>query len=95
VKASLELNLARHVKANKKGFHKYIINQRETRETMDLLPNGVGELLTNHTEKVKVLDTIFACLDWQDQPSGIPDFCNQRERQGRARQTYPQWRRST
>lgn len=29
---------------------------------MDLRLNGVGELVTNHTGNVKVLDAIFACL---------------------------------
>ena len=64
MKANLEPNLARHVKRNKKGFYKYIIGKRKTRESMDLLLSGVGEPVTNHTKKVKVLNAIFACLDW-------------------------------
>lgn len=53
-----------HANGNKKEFYTYIISKRETRETMDLLLNGVRELVTNHTGNVKVLDAIFACLVW-------------------------------
>ncbi|KAK4826719.1 hypothetical protein QYF61_010934 [Mycteria americana] len=45
VKANLEPDLARHVKGNKKGFYKYMISKRKTRETMDLLLNGAGKLV--------------------------------------------------
>ncbi|PKU33022.1 rna-directed dna polymerase from mobile element jockey-like [Limosa lapponica baueri] len=52
-KANLELNLARGVKGNKKGFYKYINSKRKTRENVGQLLNGAGELVTRDMEKVK------------------------------------------
>lgn len=48
-KAHLELNLARDVKGNKKGFYKYISHNRKTRENMVPQLNGAGPLLVEDT----------------------------------------------
>jgi len=61
-KAHLELNLARDVKDNKKGFFKYVISGQKTRENVGRLLNKVDALLTEHTEKVELLNTFFASV---------------------------------
>ncbi|GAB0207239.1 mitochondrial enolase superfamily member 1 [Grus japonensis] len=58
-KAHLELNLARDVKDNKKGFFKYISSKRKTR---GLLLNEVGALVTEHAEKAELLNAAFASV---------------------------------
>ncbi|GAB0208090.1 mitochondrial enolase superfamily member 1 [Grus japonensis] len=57
-----ELNLARVVKDNKKGFFKYISSKRKTRENVGLLLNEVGALVTEDTEKVELLNAAFASV---------------------------------
>ncbi|GAB0208125.1 mitochondrial enolase superfamily member 1 [Grus japonensis] len=59
-KAHLELNVARDVKDNKKGFFKYISSKRKTRENVGPLLNEVGALVTEDTEKVELLNAAFA-----------------------------------
>ncbi|KAK4811175.1 hypothetical protein QYF61_019806 [Mycteria americana] len=61
-KAQLELNLARDVKGNKKGFYKYISSKRNTRESGDPLLNEVGDLVTQDMEKAEVLHAFFASV---------------------------------
>ncbi|GAB0187214.1 mitochondrial enolase superfamily member 1 [Grus japonensis] len=61
-KAYLELNLARDVKDNKKGFFKYISSKRKTRENVDRLLNDVGALVTEDTEKAELLNAAFASV---------------------------------
>ncbi|GAB0184039.1 mitochondrial enolase superfamily member 1 [Grus japonensis] len=61
-KAHLELNLARDVKDNKKGFFKYISSKRKTRENVGPLLNEVGALVTEDTEKVELLNAFFASV---------------------------------
>ncbi|GAB0208111.1 mitochondrial enolase superfamily member 1 [Grus japonensis] len=61
-KAHLELNVARDVKDNKKGFFKYISSKRKTRENVGPLPNEVGALVTEDTEKVELLNAAFASV---------------------------------
>ncbi|GAB0207863.1 hypothetical protein GRJ2_003252000 [Grus japonensis] len=61
-KAHLELNLARDVKDNKKGFFKYISSKRKTRENVGLLLNEVGALVTEDTEKAELLNAFFASV---------------------------------
>lgn len=56
----MELNLARGVKGNKKGFYKYINSKRKSRENMGQLLNGAGELVARDMEKAKVLSVFFA-----------------------------------
>ncbi|GAB0188533.1 mitochondrial enolase superfamily member 1 [Grus japonensis] len=61
-KAHLELNLARDVKENKKGFFKYISSKRKNRENVGPLLNEVGALVTEDTEKVELLNAFFASV---------------------------------
>ncbi|GAB0207970.1 mitochondrial enolase superfamily member 1 [Grus japonensis] len=61
-KASLELNLAKDVKDNKKGFFKYISSKRKSRENVGLLLNEVGALVTEDTEKAELLNAAFASV---------------------------------
>ncbi|KAJ7407607.1 rna-directed dna polymerase from mobile element jockey-like [Pitangus sulphuratus] len=58
----LELNRARDVKDNKKGFLKYISSKTKSWENVDLLLNGVGALVTENTEKADLLDAFFASV---------------------------------
>lgn len=46
----MELNLARDVKGNEKGFCKYISDKRKTRENVDPLLNETGDLMTLNIE---------------------------------------------
>ena len=43
-KVQIELNLARDVKDNKKGFYKYIGKKEQAKESVPLLIRGNGEL---------------------------------------------------
>jgi len=52
-KVHLELNLARDVKDNKKGFFNYISSKRKTRENVGPLLNKVGVLVTEDAEKAE------------------------------------------
>jgi len=58
-KVHLELNIARDVK-HKKGFFKYICSKRKTRENGAALPNEVGALVMEDTEKAVVLNAFLA-----------------------------------
>ncbi|PKU42382.1 rna-directed dna polymerase from mobile element jockey-like [Limosa lapponica baueri] len=60
--ACLELNLARTVKDNKKGFFKYTSSKRKTRENVGLLLNEVGALVTENAEKEELLNVTFASV---------------------------------
>jgi len=51
-KAHPELNLARNVKDNKKGFLKYISSKQKSRENVGPLLNEVGSMVTEDTKKV-------------------------------------------
>lgn len=53
-KAHLELNLARDVKGNKKGFYSYIDDKKKSRENFGLLLNGAQDM-----EKAEVLNALF------------------------------------
>ncbi|PKU44228.1 rna-directed dna polymerase from mobile element jockey-like [Limosa lapponica baueri] len=56
-KVHLELNLARDVKDNKKGFFKYISSKRKTREKV-----GHWALVMEDTEKAELLNATFASV---------------------------------
>ncbi|PKU33936.1 glycerol kinase [Limosa lapponica baueri] len=62
VKAQLELNMARDVKDNKKGFFKYISSKRKTRENVSSLLNEVGALVTKDAEKAELMNAFFASV---------------------------------
>ncbi|KAK4814215.1 hypothetical protein QYF61_012554 [Mycteria americana] len=70
-KAHLELKLARDVKGNKKGFCKCI-----SREDVDQLLNGAVGLVTEDTEKAKVLSVLFGSVSTSKtslQQSQVPE----------------------
>ncbi|KFQ43546.1 hypothetical protein N333_06642, partial [Nestor notabilis] len=61
-KAQLELNLARDVKNNRKGFYRYVTNKRQTRDNVGPLRKLLGELGTLDLEKTEVLNDFFASV---------------------------------
>ncbi|GAB0177880.1 mitochondrial enolase superfamily member 1 [Grus japonensis] len=61
-KAHLGLNLARHVKENKKGFFKYITSKRKTKENVDMLLNEVGALVMEDTDREGGVTNCLLCL---------------------------------
>jgi len=61
-KVCLQLNLARDVKDNKKGFFKFISNKWKTRENVGLLLNEVSVLVIEDTEKVELLNAFFSSV---------------------------------
>ena len=61
-KAHLELNLARAVKDNKKSFFKYISSKQLTSEHVGPLLNGMGGLVMEDTEKMELLNALFASV---------------------------------
>ena len=61
-KAHLELNLARDIKGNKKGFFKYISSTRKTEDPVGPVLNKVGALVPQDAEKVELLNASFASV---------------------------------
>jgi len=61
-KACLEINLARDVKDNKKGFFKYISSKWKTRENVGLLLNEVGALVMEDSEKAVSVNAALASV---------------------------------
>jgi len=61
-KAHLELNLARDVKDNKKGFFNYISSKRKTRDNVGPLLNEVSVLVKEDTEKAELLTAFIASV---------------------------------
>ncbi|KFQ47588.1 hypothetical protein N333_10656, partial [Nestor notabilis] len=61
-KAQLELNLARDVKDNRKGFCRYVANKRHTSDNVGPLQKLLGELATLDLEKAEVLNDFFASV---------------------------------
>lgn len=57
-KVSLESNVVRDVKNNKKGFFKYVSSKGKARENVVPLLDEVGTLLTN-TAKTELLNAFF------------------------------------
>ncbi|GAB0192642.1 mitochondrial enolase superfamily member 1 [Grus japonensis] len=50
------------MRGNKEGFYKYVSSKRKTRENLDSLLNGTGDLVTNNMEETKVLNAFFASV---------------------------------
>jgi len=61
-KAHLELNLARDVKNNKKGFFNYLSSKRKARDNVGPLLNEAGILMTEDAEKAELLNVFFASI---------------------------------
>ncbi|CAM4533257.1 unnamed protein product [Lepidochelys olivacea] len=61
-KSHLELQLARDVKSNKKGFFRYVNNKKKVKETVGPLLNEGGNLVTEDVEKANVLNAFFASV---------------------------------
>lgn len=68
----LELNLARDVKDNKKGFFKWSLAKGKPGENVRLLLNEVGALIMEDTEKTEVLSTLFSSVLLQRLPFRNP-----------------------
>ncbi|XP_073186763.1 uncharacterized protein [Lepidochelys kempii] len=64
-KSHLELQLARDVKSNKKGFFRYVSNKKKVKGSVGPLLNEGGNLVTEDVEKANVLNAFFACLHEQ------------------------------
>lgn len=62
-KASLEFNLARAGKDNRKGFFEYTADKTNSRGRVGPLMNEVGALVTEDTEKAELLNafTVSVC----------------------------------
>ena len=58
-KALVELNLARDVKDNKKGFYRYIGRRRQAKECVPPLMKGNGDLASSYVEKAEVINECF------------------------------------
>ena len=69
--ALVELNLARDVKDNKKGFYRYIDRRRHSKESVPPLTKGNGELASSDTEKAEVLNECFASVFTGGQASRV------------------------
>ncbi|CAM5150605.1 unnamed protein product [Natator depressus] len=61
-KSHLELQLARGVKSNKKGFFRYVGNKKKAKESVGPLLNEGGNLVTEDVEKANVLNAFFASV---------------------------------
>ncbi|KFQ42673.1 hypothetical protein N333_13609, partial [Nestor notabilis] len=61
-KAQLELNVARDVKENRKGFYRYVANKRKTRDNVGPLQKLSGELATLDLEEAEVLNDFFTSV---------------------------------
>ncbi|CAM5145543.1 unnamed protein product [Natator depressus] len=61
-KSHLELQLARDVKSNKKGFFRYVSNKKKVKKSVGPLLNEGGNLVTEDVEKANVLNAFFASV---------------------------------
>ncbi|CAM5112066.1 unnamed protein product [Natator depressus] len=57
-----QLQLARDVKSNKKGFFRYVGNKKKAKESVGPLLNEGGNLVTEDVEKANVLNAFFASV---------------------------------
>lgn len=86
-----KVHLAKEVKNNKKGFFKYVISKRKTRENVDLLLNEEGDLITGDAEKLEILGAFFASVlttrsaPWESQTLEVRGLGNGRLPFGQAR----------
>jgi len=87
-KNQMELNLAKDLKDNKKGFCKYVSNIPRTRKNVDSLLNEMGDLVTKEVEKVELLNTTFASVLASKLGLQESQVTETREKAG-ARKVYP------
>lgn len=67
VKAHLELNLVKIIRANKKGFFRWIMNHQQKDTKQNVGPTAEweqGPLATEMAEKAEILNGFFSCLFW-------------------------------
>ena len=87
-KAQLELNLARDVKNNKKGFFGYLRQHRKMKETVSPM-SKTGDLATTGMEKAEVLNKF---LPWSSPQSALatpPNSQNPKAVTGRMKYHLP------
>ncbi|KAK4830244.1 hypothetical protein QYF61_009311 [Mycteria americana] len=65
-KAQTNLNLAKDVKDNKKGFYRYRDDKRKTREIVGPLLSETEDLVTQDVEKIGVLNAFFPSTSLQE-----------------------------
>ncbi|KFV20004.1 hypothetical protein N340_00444, partial [Tauraco erythrolophus] len=70
-KALIELNLARDIKGNKKGFYRYASDKKRSRENVGPLQKETGHLATQGAEKADVLNDFFASVFTDKRSSGM------------------------
>ena len=70
-KAQTELNFAREVKSNKKGFYRYTGQKKQVKESVPPLINEKGEMATTETEKAAVLNKFLVSKFTGSQASHI------------------------
>ena len=70
-KVQRELNLARDVKDNKKGFYRYIGRRRQAKESVPPLMKGNRELASPDIEKAEVRSECSASVFMGGQASGV------------------------
>ncbi|KFP65777.1 hypothetical protein N322_00654, partial [Cariama cristata] len=61
-KARLEMNLAREVENNKKGFYRYVNQKRKIKENVPPFMSRAGELVVTDEEKAEVLSSFFTLV---------------------------------
>jgi len=62
IPSHLELNLAREVKNDKKGFFNYVSSKRKARDNVGALLYEAGVLVTEDAEKAELLNALFASV---------------------------------
>ncbi|KFO70779.1 hypothetical protein N303_15360, partial [Cuculus canorus] len=72
-KVQLELNLAREVTTNKKGFYRYISRKRKIKENVPPLVTGNGDHVSTDEEKAEVLNNFSASI-FTDNCSHCPSW---------------------
>ena len=75
-KASVELNLARDVKNNRKEFYRYIGRSRQTKESVPPVIDEDGKVASSNMEKSEVLNKRFASVFMGGQ---VPHVCQDLE----------------
>ena len=61
-KTHLQLTLVGDMKGNKKGFCRYIISKKKTREYVVAAQNRAGDMVTKDMEKAKVYSACFVSV---------------------------------